>query len=659
MKAMDPTLVAQLVVPADARLAAHSNTPVQWRCPVDPRHVWSASPNTRSRSRGCPVCLNKIVIAGVNDLATTHPELAAQVSDPQMATRVHAGSHRSIEWVCPDHPEHRWSASVVSRLRRGSGCPYCSGRIPVVGVNDLASTHPDLAAQLVDPDLARTVGAGSSKKLWWRCPDDPEHVWEASVRNRAGSATRKPSGCPQCAHRGRRSPARLPTLAKINSPLLNEAVDPVAAGALSCGSGLPVAWWCPVCGGGHQYLADVRHRMRGQGCPVLAGTQVMAGVNDLATTHPQLAAQLVDQSLATVLSRGSVTPVQWRCDKSHVWTTPAYARVAGNNCPQCCPIGSSYQEESLWAAVRALDPQARHRVNVSPGDGHGLEIDVVSGRLGIEFNGVYWHSEAAGRTRSYHRDKLSAAHRRGYDLVGIWEDDWANPLRRTIIMRALAHRLHRPDRLGAALAAAGCDLSVDPTWVEHLGARRLRVGEISGPDASQFFEHHHLQGSVVLTRALALIDGQDRPRAVLGLRSPRHNARAHREPGQWEIQRYATAGVIPGGFTRLLAHAEQMLQAEDVALTEWVTLSDDEWSNGALYRACGFTVDDRIPPSYWYAGGPCRGVRHPKEAFQLRRFRTDPALTFTEGWTEHEAAAANHLYRVWDAGRTRWVRPVE
>lgn len=66
----------------------------------------------------------------------------------------------------------------------------------------------------------------------------------------------------------------------------------------------------------------------------------------------------------------------------------------------------------------------------------------------------------------------------------------------------------------------------------------------------------------------------------------------------------------------------------------------------------------KIQPSYWYAGGPQRGIRSPKEAYQLSRFKKDHVLDYEEGWTERQAAQANGLYRVWDAGKTRWIKPV-
>jgi hypothetical protein len=48
---------------------------LQWKCSRG--HTWKAACSSRSRN-GCPVCGNKEVLIGFNDIFTTHPELAKQ-----------------------------------------------------------------------------------------------------------------------------------------------------------------------------------------------------------------------------------------------------------------------------------------------------------------------------------------------------------------------------------------------------------------------------------------------------------------------------------------------------------------------------------------------------------------------------------------------------
>ena len=88
------------------------------------------------------------LVVGVNDLATTHPDLAAELVDQTLATQLSAGSQRKVEWCCAAEG-HIWSAIVGNRTSKGSGCPYCSGHLAIIGETDLATLRPDLAAELV------------------------------------------------------------------------------------------------------------------------------------------------------------------------------------------------------------------------------------------------------------------------------------------------------------------------------------------------------------------------------------------------------------------------------------------------------------------------------------------------------------------------------
>ena len=53
-------------------------------------------------------------------------------------------SHKKVWWICAKG--HAWE-SAISKRSQGQGCPYCSGRYPIVGKTDLLTTHPQLAAE--------------------------------------------------------------------------------------------------------------------------------------------------------------------------------------------------------------------------------------------------------------------------------------------------------------------------------------------------------------------------------------------------------------------------------------------------------------------------------------------------------------------------------
>jgi hypothetical protein len=107
---------------------------------------------------------------------------------------VKAASNKRCWWRCAEG--HEWEALIFSRAREGRGCPYCWGRVVSPDVNDLATLHPLLAAEVIGRD-PRTLHVGTKEKVWWRCAEG--HEWEAAVSTR----TRKlATGCPSCASYG-------------------------------------------------------------------------------------------------------------------------------------------------------------------------------------------------------------------------------------------------------------------------------------------------------------------------------------------------------------------------------------------------------------------------------------------------------------------------
>ncbi len=178
-----------------------SGKKIWWICSKDHTHVWPAQVRNRAqKNQGCPFCTN-IAVDESNSLATLFPEIAKEwhptkngTLTPDMVSR---GSAKRIWWQCLKNPDHVWDASVDSRTHNQSGCPYCSGFFPNE-TNSLQAKAPEIAKEwhpTKNGELTpETVKAGSGKKAWWQCPQNPEHEWLATINNRV----QKRSGCPYC-----------------------------------------------------------------------------------------------------------------------------------------------------------------------------------------------------------------------------------------------------------------------------------------------------------------------------------------------------------------------------------------------------------------------------------------------------------------------------
>ncbi|MBR4868719.1 MAG: zinc-ribbon domain-containing protein [Clostridia bacterium] len=295
-------------------------------------------------------------------------------------------SHKKVWWRCK--MGHEWESSI-SKRSQGQGCPYCSGRRPIAGQTDLATTHPKLASEWHPSKntLSPTqITAGSGKKIWWRCSKG--HEWEAIVGNR----TSKNRGCPFCSGRNVTEgetdlQSRYPELSKEWHPTKNNTLSP---SNVSPGSHKKV-WW--KCNKGHEWQAQIKSRVNGAGCPICSNQKVLPGYNDLLSQDPEIAKDWHPTKNGALLPNqvlvGTDKKVWWQCRKGHEW----YASIVSRHrtrcgCPQCnCETQTSFPEQAILFYVKK-QTETQSRVHI-----FGREIDIYLPKLqvGIEYNGAYFH----------------------------------------------------------------------------------------------------------------------------------------------------------------------------------------------------------------------------------------------------------------------------
>ena len=225
------------------------------------------------------------------------------------------GSDKLSHWICLDC-NSSFERKVEIRTR-GQSCPYCTGR-KVNHTNSLRKTHPDLIKywnfnRNIDstPD---TVSKGMRKKVWWICYSCNSEYEQPIYKRTSGR------GCPYCAgHKINATNSFAKNrndLMKEWHPTRNSNINP---NELSCGSGV-IAWWKCENNPNHVWNTSVNNRNLGTGCPYcIHNPKVLKGVNDLWTTHPEIASTLLDKNDGFNFTEGSNSKVKWICDTcSHI-----------------------------------------------------------------------------------------------------------------------------------------------------------------------------------------------------------------------------------------------------------------------------------------------------------------------------------------------------
>ena len=376
-------------------------------------------------------------------------------------------------------------------------------------------------------------------------------------------------------------------------------------------------WACGTCG--HEWWTQLKLRaVRGAGCPLCV--RRAQGATRRGVGYEALAAEYSPRNPTPLDRAHSKVAALWVCAEGHEWSSSPNSRLTQDPaCPKCKGKRSRAEDE-LFEFVRRLCPDAEQTsTKALPDHRRTVDIFVPSRMIAFEYNGLFWHSERAGKDRRHHYDRYAEARAGGVQLIQIWEDDWLN--NRDAVKALVAHKLGHAPKLR--------------------GARAYGVTELAAAQARRFLTGRHLQGYTVSSKYFALSDtGTGEPVALLS---------ATRRKDHVMIDRFATAGSVPGGFRKLLARVRSEWPGVDI-----VTYSHNDISNGGVYEKAGFTKESDFLAEYYYSrldGAP----RMNRRSFQRSRFYRDPALLSPRpGMTERELAELNGLTRCWSSGNAKW-----
>ena len=350
MKTTHPHLAKECLEDPQA-LMASTRKKIWWVCPNG--HKYDSVGSTRCIGGGCRYCENREVLPGFNDMATTHPDLARECLDDP---RIHlAGTAKILNWRCGKCGRKYKKSGVDRSINRSRcACSFKHNKTIVFGVNDMRTTHPELAKECLDDP--RLHVAGTAKILNWRCG---KCGW---VYQKAGSKRLRGDGCGCCSYK--KIVPGINDLATTHPHLAREFLgDPAKVTAAT----RKKLWW--RCQNGHKYDLIVRARVRRNiGCRICANREILVGYNDMATTHPELAKELVGEPQKHIA--GTRNMLRWRCAKcSFEWCATGNSRVSGTRtgCSKCSKCGYDQSKASVFYIVTRPDQLKLGIMNIGTG----------------------------------------------------------------------------------------------------------------------------------------------------------------------------------------------------------------------------------------------------------------------------------------------------
>lgn len=294
-------------------------------------------------------------------------------------------------------------------------------------------------------------------------------------------------------------------------------------------------------------------------------------------------------------------------------------------CPQCFPRIKSIGQKEVVDFISSLgfDVETDNRTVLD-----GLEIDIYipEKHIGIEFDGVFWHSEISGnKDRKYHVNKTEACSGKGVKLLHIFDQEWneKKPIIQSILRATFGKTPNR------------------------IYARKCEVRTVKNDECQAFLRENHIQGSDRSGVRLGLWYAGNLV-AVMTFCKSRYDKSV-----QYEMSRFCCKlnTRIVGSASKLFSHF-----IRDYKPTSVVSYSDRRLFTGETYPAIGMLFCENTSPAYFYTkNGSIVGTRM---TFQKHKL-ADILPKFDPHKSEWENMKDNGFDRIWDCGHLKylWKQP--
>ena len=288
LQALNPELASEFSVnnkSTASQISFDTSKKVLWTCPTCGEDYLYPVNERKIGDNSCPYCNHTKLKSGVNDLTITNPQLASEFSprNDKKANEVGEWQVYEVYWICSKCGTEYY-AKIRDRSVGDASCPVCANKRVEKGINDLATTDPDIAA-LLSPNNERkadTFMRSSSMGAEWICPTCGGEYFGV-VKDMVNGLVE----CPYC--NNRRPLAGFNTL-KVLYPEIAEEMSPdneKGPDDVLPTSAYFAEWTCPACG--YTYKASVRDRVAsGDLCPACAGKKAHAGFNTLLDLNPEI-----------------------------------------------------------------------------------------------------------------------------------------------------------------------------------------------------------------------------------------------------------------------------------------------------------------------------------------------------------------------------------
>ena len=526
---------------------------------------------------------------------------------------VYKNSTEKVCIICPEHGEF-WQTPAAHV--RGNQCPECANEkrgirkkwTKEIFIRRAKEVHGDRY------DYSMVEYNGNEEKVCIICPEHGE-FWQTPASHIFAK-----SGCPKCAHRGLTRDELIEEFKRIHGNKYD--YSKFVPGKMNDAA----VFICPEHG---EFKQTPTKHLRGQGCPKCGKRN--AGVKNRITQDEFLnRARLIHMDKYDLTSVKFVTfadKIDVRCLKHGLFSVRPYDFLEGHGCPKCANLISAPENEiyDFICSIVGKENVSRNDMSILA-NGKEIDIYIPSLKIGFEYNGLYWHNEAAGKGKWYHYDKTEQCEKLGIKLIQIFEDEYFS--KKEIVLDKIRYVLN------------GCH------DFKKVSARECTIKQLDFVSVRQFLEENHIQGAAKSTVYLASFFKN----SMVGVMTFTKDGE-----DKWILTRYATKnGLVCRGLAgKMFSYFVKTYHPSEVK-----SFADRRWTSLGknLYESIGFRLDGINCPDYRYVF-----AANPKDRIHKFNFRKRNLAVKgmdIKGKTETKIATDAGYEKIWDCGllRYKWKR---
>jgi len=267
---------------------------------------------------------------------------------------------------------------------------------------------------------------------------------------------------------------------------------------------------------------------------------------------------------------------------------------------------------------------------------NGVEIDILCEeyKIGIEYNGNYYHSEIVGKKdKKFHLNKSELMKNKGYKLYHIFEDEWIE--KKDIIISKLLQIFK---------------VSLNK---EMIHARKCKLIELTTREKGDFLMKNHLQGNDKSNIYIGAIYNNEIV-SVMTFDSKRSMSKKTSD-NEYELNRFCIDRnkIITGIASRILKYFIKKYNPKRI-----VTFADRRWTpdeKNNIYNKLNFDFIGSIKPDYSYFNPyVSRNKRFHKFGFGKQSIKRKHPEVYDDIKTEWEMMQELGYDRIWDCGKYKY-----